>query len=290
MDWVRGLQNAIDYMEDHLSEELSVSKAAEKAYSSSFHFQRTFHLLTGITVGEYIRNRRLSLAGDELSVSEAKVIDVALKYGYDTPESFTKAFMRFHGITPSQARRSGAKLKFYNRLSIKIILEGGNVMEYRIEKRDSFKVLAKVKGFNIGIIGEGDNQEIPGFWSECWKDGTVQRLHGYGRTKDLLGICEPEKPGEDTFRYGIGVVYTDTGIIPEDLELWSIPEQLWAVFKCKGALPEAIRNMWKRVYSEFFPQSEYEHTGGIDFEVDPAGDSSKDNYESEIWIPVRKKA
>jgi AraC family transcriptional regulator len=287
MDWIRGLQRAIDYMEANITEELDFAQIAEQAYSSSFHFQRTFNLLTGITVGEYIRNRRLSLAGEELAANKARVIDVAYQYGYDTPESFTKAFSRFHGVTPSAARQPGASLKSFNRLSITITLKGGNVMEYQIIKKESFPVLVKAKCCPT----ESSNTELPEFWTQCKKDGTIQVLCSKGK-KDvdaLLGLCEPEMKGEKMFRYGIGIECEEGLEAPNGYEIWEIPTQTWVVFKCVGAMPYAIQEMWKRVYAEFFPQSEYEPLDAIDFESYPDGDNQDKNYISEIWIPVKKK-
>lgn len=149
MDWVQSLNRAVDYIERNLlADDLSCEDVAKHIYSSSFHFQRVFSLLTGMTVGEYIRNRRLSLAGQELIISNEKVINVALKYGYETPESFTKAFSRFHGITPNQAKIEGSNLKSFNRFIIKIELEGGSIMDYKIVKREKYSILAKTKYFN----------------------------------------------------------------------------------------------------------------------------------------------
>ena len=136
MEWIVGIQNAIDYIENNITEKLDYELIAKESFSSSFHFQRVFSILCGYTLGEYIRNRRLTLAGTELAHGKEKVIDIAYKYGYDTPESFTKAFQKFHGITPSQARSNGAMLKSFSRLSIKVSLEGGNIMDYRIEEKE----------------------------------------------------------------------------------------------------------------------------------------------------------
>ncbi len=287
MDWIRGLQKAIDYMEANIEEELDFAVIAEQAYSSSFHFQRTFNLLTGVTVGEYIRNRRLSLAGEELAANKARVIDVAYKYGYDTPESFTKAFSRFHGITPSAARQPGVSLKSFNRLSITITLKGGNVMEYQIVKKESFPVLVKVKCCPT----DNSNSEVSDFWVQCQNDGTIGKLCSNGKdgVEDLLGLCEPEQKGEKTFRYGIGIECESDFVAPEGYEIWKLPAQTWVVFKCVGAMPHAIQEMWKRVYSEFFPQSEYEPLDAVDYEAYPDGDTQDENYVSEIWIPVKKK-
>ena len=144
MDWIQGIQRAIDYVEEHITEEIDIEDVAAAAYSSPFHFQRVFGILCGLSLGDYIRMRRLSLAGEELSKGNAKIIDIALKYGYDTPESFSRAFTRFHGIAPSEAKHSG-NVKIFTPLSVKLILSGGNKMDYRIEKRDAFKVVCKRK-------------------------------------------------------------------------------------------------------------------------------------------------
>lgn len=137
MDWITGMQKAIDYIEANLTEYIDYEKVAAESFSSSYHFQRVFSILCGYTLGEYIRMRRLSLAGAELVSGKEKVIDIALKYGYDSPDSFAKAFFKFHGITPSEARTNGKMLKSFSRLSIRISLEGGTVMNYRIEKKPS---------------------------------------------------------------------------------------------------------------------------------------------------------
>ena len=135
MELIQTIQGAIDYMEAHITEPITYADVAKSLYLSGFHFHRTFSMVVGITPAEYLRRRRLSLAGEALSAEGGKVLDVALQYGYDSPESFTKAFTRFHGITPSAARRSGAVLRQFNRLSVKILVEGGDSMQYRIEKK-----------------------------------------------------------------------------------------------------------------------------------------------------------
>ena len=156
MDWITGIQNAINYIEDHLTEELDYEQIAKESFSSSFHFQRVFSILCGYTLGEYIRNRRLTLAGTELVNTCEKVIDVAYKYGYDNPESFTKAFQKFHGITPSQARGSGAMLKSFSRLSIKVSLEGGGIMNYRIEQKKPLGLF----GYKAHFAGSPEDRNL----------------------------------------------------------------------------------------------------------------------------------
>lgn len=294
MEWIKGLQRTINYIEANLLNDITYDDIAKYAYSSSFYFQRTFSLLTGLTVGEYIRNRRLTLAGIELSMSKSKIIDIASKYGYDTPESFSRAFTRFHGVTPSVARESGANLKSFSPLSIRIILEGGDTIDYRIQKIETFRVVAKVKSFSTdNTINKVD---IPNFWSNCFADGSIKILQQFSKSNPsfigdgVLGICDSYSSLNDNkhFNYGIGVV-TGENEVPNGYTTIEIPAGTWAVFKCIGSIPQAIQDMWRRIYSEFFPQSDYEPIQGIDFEYYTHGDNSKDNYISEIWLPVNRK-
>lgn len=153
MEWVVGIQRAIDYIEDHITEELDYEEIARTGFSSSYHFQRVFSILCGYTLGEYIRSRRMELAADKI-----RVIDAAVKYRYESPDSFAKAFARFHGITPSAAREPGARLRSFTRLSIRISLEGGSSMDYRIEEKPEM-VLTGYKRFFTGSPAERDAQE-----------------------------------------------------------------------------------------------------------------------------------
>jgi AraC family transcriptional regulator len=212
-------------------------------------------------------------------MSDTKVIDTALKYGYETPESFAKAFTRFHGVTPNHARLEGSNLKSFNRLIIKIRLEGGNIMDYKIIKREPFKVLAKTKTFT----GENSKSEIPKFWSEYFSDGSYKKVCG------MLGICEQQKAGSREFRYGIGCECQPEAAIPDGFEILTVPSYTWAVFRCIGPMPDAIQDMWTRVYSEWLPQAEYELIPDYDIELYTEGDNQSKDYISEIWIPVKKK-
>jgi len=285
MNWVDSLNGALDYIEDNIRGEITVSSIAGRVYISGAHLQRCFHSMTGFTVGEYVRNRRLTLAGHELAVKRAKVIDVAMRYGYETPESFSKAFRRFHGVTPSHAKRGGANLKSYNRMSLKIIMEGGSVMDYRIEKKDAFKVVVYAKTFNDSnsVLVDASVNEVPAFWGEYFANAMHEKV-----CPDL-GVCGESDSLKKTFRYGIGSFAKKVSVIPEGYEEWEIPANTWAVFRCVGAMPNAILDMWKRIYAEWLPQAKYELTPGYDFEYYTEGDNSSPDYVSEIWVPVKEK-
>ncbi|MDF2537940.1 MAG: soxS [Herbinix sp.] len=282
MEWMKGLQQAIDYIENNITNELDYTEIAEKAYSSSFHFQRNFSIFTGITVGEYIRNRRLTLAGEEVSTSSTKIVDLANKYGYDSPESFTKAFTRFHGITPSAARKEGYVLKSFNRLSINVVSVGGEIMKYQMIKKAAFQILARVRKVRI----EEGNRAIPDFWSECSAEGCLPVLHSYARKPYTIGLFMADKEDEKSCNYGIGVECEEGITIPEGYQILTIPEHKWAVFIGLGPLPEANQVMWRKIYTEFFPQSGLEYDDDLDFEVFPY----QSDHDFEIWIPVKSKA
>lgn len=277
MEWVNNLNEAIQYIEYNLTEKLDAEAIANHVYSSSFHFQRVFSLLTGMTLGEYIRNRRLSLAGSELMKNDSKVIDVAFKYGYETSESFSKAFLRFHGVTPSSAKKEGVVLKSFAPLVIKITLEGGSFMDYRIEKKECFEVLAKTAKFKQ----ETSTVEIPKFWQKHFEAGDGEIVGGW------FGICHSFE--DDGFSYSIADPYKPGAAFPEKFHTMVIPELTWAIFTCIGPMPDAIQSMWKKIYSEWLPNSEYELVPGYDFEYYSGPNTQDADYLSEIWIPVKKK-
>ncbi|MFA0888009.1 MAG: effector binding domain-containing protein [Synergistales bacterium] len=289
MSWIAGVQRAIDYIEENITQELDSEEVARQASSSSFHFQRVFGILCTCTIGEYIRARRLTLAGMELAASDIRVIDAALKYGYESPESFSRAFVKFHGITPSRAKKPGANLRLFSRLSVKLVMEGGLAMDYRIEERKAFKVIEKVRVFSTK--DELHLEEIPKFWERAGLDGTIRELCGFSSGSEfdgrILGICHGAGDSAE-FCYSIASGYNGKTPVPEGFRIKEIPAATWAIFKCKGPVPGAIQNLWRRIYTEFFPTSEYLPKNGIDFEVYPEGDLSSPHYESEIRVAVEK--
>ena len=288
MNWAIDFQNAIDYIEEHLTDNIDYNEIAKRACMSSFYFQRIFSVLCGYTIGDYIRNRRLTLAGIELQKDKSKVIDVALKYGYESPESFSRAFLKFHNITPSQAKVDGAKLNHYSRLSVNLILKGGNVMNYSIEKKDAFTVIEKVEKHSI--VDETNKNTIPDFWTRSHNDGTIRTIVDmFYESENIFGICYGNIPTDSkTFDYSIAGKYKEDIIIPDGFRLNTIPARTWIIFECIGAMPDAIQNTWHKIYSEFFPTSEYKPTYEMDIEVYPKGDMTSTDYKSYIWIPVEK--
>ncbi|CAM4447765.1 AraC family transcriptional regulator [Paenibacillus endophyticus] len=286
MEWLNRMMSALDLMEAKIEEPLDIAELAKAAYSSPYHFQRMFFMLTGMTVAEYVRKRRLTLAAQELALSAPKVIDVAMKYGYESPESFSKAFRKLHGISPSEARNSGVQLKAFPRISFHLSLKGDKEMDYRIVQREAFNVIGK--SIRTSTL-EGENStEIPKFWQNSHADGTVGKIAALGKTEEMLGLCYDMQQGGEVFNYAIAVE-TDKAASDMAFAVIRIPSATWAVFTSIGPMPGAIQEIWGRIYQEWFPTTGYEQAEGPDFELYPPGDTMSEDYRCEVWIPIVKK-
>lgn len=285
MGWLEGISDAISYIEEHITEDITIEEIAKKAYLSPFYFQKGFAILCGFTVGEYIRRRRLALAASDIVSTDERIIDIALKYGYDSPDSFTKAFTRFHGATPVAVRRDGAMVKSFAPLKIKFSLEGGYIMDYRIIEKDAFTVMGATRTFKNETAAE----EIPQFWTEHYKAGNGKYVCG------MYGVCIDVGVGSDEFEYLIADNYDPSKEIPEGFVTRTIPKHTWAVFPCRGPMPKAIQEVNRRIYSEWLPNCrDYEIAAGFNIEMytdvnDCPKGNQDENYYTEVWIPVKKK-
>ncbi|MBB6634345.1 effector binding domain-containing protein [Cohnella thailandensis] len=285
MEWLDRMSRAISLMEKRMEGKTDIEELAREAYSSPFHFQRMFHMLTGFTVAEYIRRRKLTLAAQELASSSAKVLDIALKYGYESPESFSKAFRKAHGITPSEAREAGVSLKAFPRLSFHLSLKGVQDMDYRIVEKPAFRTL----GIKITTSTEGgqNHRDITRFWQQAGGDGTIGKIAQLSPGKDLLGICGDMDLANERFDYWIAVENADRPADDEWQE-FTVPATTWAVFPSVGPMPDTIQAVWRRIFEEWFPSTGYEHAAGPELEVYPEGDTSSSDYRCEVWIPIAK--
>ncbi|MDQ0232696.1 AraC family transcriptional regulator [Metabacillus malikii] len=289
MAWVESIQKAIEYMEKNLTDEITIESIAKQANVSPFHFQRTFAVLTEITVGDYIRRRRLTLAGEELLTTDAKIIDIAYKYGYDTPEAFSKAFRRQHNVTPSEVRKNKGKLQSYNRLIIQVILKGAEPMKYSIVEKDAFQIVGVKREFSR-VAEEENVVGIPELWEEVNQNGISDLLFQLndGIVKGVLGVCgetSEEQKSANVFEYWVATSYS--GEVPEGMLSIEIPSSKWAVFEVIGPMPAAMQNTWKRIFSEWFPSTGYEHAGTPEFELYTDEDPNHPELYSEIWIPIK---
>lgn len=284
MEWMKAIGDSVQYIEEHITEEVSAESVAEYVNVSPFYFQKGFAMICGFTVVEYIRNRRLALAGNEIAASDEKIIDIALKYGYDSPDSFTKAFTRFHGVTPSAVRKDCAMLKSFAPLKIRISLEGGYLMDYKIEKKEAFTVIANAKTFGY----EGAKELVPQFWQEHFSAGKGKTVCG------IFGINIDENMKQESFEYLIADPYKGQEV-PEGFITKTIPAFEWAVFPCVGPMPDALQDVNTKIYTEWLPAlKDYEFAAGycVEYYDDPSKyekGTLDEKYYTEIWIPVKKK-
>lgn len=266
MEWLSCIRDIIKYIEDNLMDENCAEDVLRQTYISPMLLQKGFQILTGYTITSYIRNRRLYLAACELQKTNKKVIDIALDYGSETPESFTKAFTRFHGCNPTQAR-NGAAIQIFLPLKINISVQGGNQIECKVKNMSEFSIVGYVKE----ITSENAHEIIPEFWDEVLaKDKTVGEY----------AVCMDDL-GNKAFHYMIGKEY-DGGIIPEGMSIYKISARDWAIFECQGENPAAIQELDQKIWKEWLPgNSDYELCGNANIEW------YGNNNHSAMWIPVR---
>lgn len=286
MEWIEQLNKAINYMEEHLEDGIELEKVAEIACCSAFHFQRMFSYIANIPLSEYIRRRKMTRAAFDLQNKDIKIIDVALKYGYDSPTAFTRAFKNVHGISPSEARSIGTTLKAFPPISFKISIRGDAEMNYRIEKKDSFRVVGVKEHYCINI--EENFVEIPKFWQKTGEKGMIPVICSLMCKEPfgLLGISSCMN-GKD-FDYYIAVA-TDKEI-PSGMYEYTVPECTWAIFESVGPLPDALQNLQRRIVTEWLPTSGYEYANAPDIEVYSNGNQQSEDYKCEICLPITKKA
>ncbi|MBR5383281.1 MAG: AraC family transcriptional regulator [Clostridia bacterium] len=296
MEWLNSIRTAIDYMEEHLEDDISAQDVADRVFLSPFFLQRGFSLMTGYGIGEYLRNRRLYQAALDLQKTDDKVIDIALRYCYDTPESFTKAFSRFHGATPMQVR-DGAVINVFLPLKINITIHGGSQMDYKITPMFPFKVIGFQKIFDV----ETSYTEIPKFWNEICEKYANNVYAGNPPANPYeqaivdncigeYGVCIDDM-GDSKFRYLIAGRYTG-GDVPDGMVVYEFPRGEWAVFNCIGPNPETLQSVNTQVFTEWLPGNpEYELSGNASVEWYDCvnGEMTDPDYHSAIWVPVKRR-
>ncbi len=282
MDWIESLNDAIGYIEEHLTEEIDYERLGQITCCSSYHFQRMFTYMAGIPLSEYIRRRKMSLAAADLQGKSMKIIDVAGKYGYNSPTAFNRAFQSIHGIAPSAVKNEGVPVKSFPSISFKVTVKGVEEMNYRIETKDAFRIVG------VSVPLEKDIEKnfavIPRKWQEIVMNGTLQKLTGLMDTQPMgvLGVstCNDTEP----WRYYIAVASSQTD---RDLEEYTVPAATWAVFPGAGT-NQSIQDLERRIVTEWLPTSGYEYGSAPDVEVYLNPDPQNAQYE--VWIPVVRKA
>ena len=302
MDWITGIQKAIDYIEENITEEIDYEKVAAESFSSSYHFQRVFSILCGYTLGEYIRLRRLSLAGAELASGKEKVIDIALKYGYDSPDSFAKAFQKFHGITPSQARADGSKLKSFSRLSIKISLEGGSTMNYRIEEKDEMILTGFKAHFTGAPYGKDrEKQEEELFISTRGKQWFLKGASGDDDAYCVITsvddngydyyYCHKLDSYERQNLYNHAVTGVDF-VESLNLKTVEIPKTTYVIFETSDTKSTIcdyfdLLGLRIKILTEWMPEMGFQLAKGPELAVYHWKPKNERNVQ--IWLPIEKK-
>lgn len=288
------IQQAVRYIEEHIDEEISYEQLARLVHMSGYDFHRMFSFVVGVTVNEYVRNRRLTLAAQSLRAGMS-VTEAAYRYGYESLEGFSKAFSRFHGVSPKQAGRKGTTLRLFSPLVIKMVMEGGQMMDYRMEHREGQKFLTLVRPFPNEITSDDQDHSIADFWTECHDKGLMdpmRQLRPEGK-RDLYGLCSASGESETHFNYGIGILLDgDTDLWGADrlldrgYTLWETKPADYAVFRCMGEDGACIGEMWGRFFKEFVPQTGYAQSDGTDFEL--YFEQPISGLFCELWIPVDK--
>ena len=290
MDSLERLNMALSYIEDHLASEFDFRQVEKLALCSEYHFRRLFSFLAGVSLSEYIRRRRLTLAAFDLIRGNERVIDIAIKYGYASPDAFARAFSAMHGITPTEAKTNGQSLKAYPRMSFRLTVKGENEMKYRIEEKGAFHIVGIMK--RVPLIYEGVNPEITLMWQSLNED-MITTL------KSLSNVFPP--PGLITASTNFSAGPTEGGQLdqyigvatyksaPDNFAQLEVPPLTWAVFEVVGPFPQTLQDTWASIFSEWLPSSNYELVKGPEILWNENKDVASPIFHSEIWIPVNKR-
>ena len=269
----------MDYLEQQLTGEVDMKRFQQLSGYSYPLFSRIFFIMADMTLAEYLRNRRLSEAVTDLRETTEKVIDIAMKYGYDSADAFSAAFKKFHGATPSEVR-NGKAYRVFPRLQLSLKITGGKNMDIKIQKKPAFTV--------AGVLLEAiENSQCPSAWEQLYAYHSFESIESLGSGQSF-GVCSDVKEGE-IINYMAAYDVTDKAKAEElGLSIKDISEAEYAIVPVNGAIPTSIQHAWKYVLEIFFPETGYRHSGAPDFEVYTEGDMSLPDYQMELWIPVIK--
>lgn len=281
MEWVERLNQSMDYIEENLSDEIDYEQLGKIACCSAYHYQRMFTYMAGITLAEYIRRRKMSLAAVDLQSGDMKILDVAEKYGYRSPTAFNRAFQAFHGIAPSAVKNEGVSVKSFSPIVFRIAVKGASEMNYRIENKGAFRIIGVSAPLQKEL--EINFMVVPKMWQDAAVNGSILKLAGMMDTpiKGLLGVSACND--EEEWRYFVAVSSTKD---KEEFEEYTVPASTWAIFSGTGTI-ESIQELEQRIITEWLPASGYEYANAPDIEVYLNPDPQNAQYE--VWIPVAKK-
>lgn len=299
MDSISHMNRAMAYIEEQLTEELDYAQAAKLALCSEYHFKRMFTFLAGISLAEYVRRRRLTLAAADLRHTELRILDIAIKYGYQSADAFSRAFQHQHGMLPSEARADNAKLVAYPKMTFQMSIQGGKEMNYHIVEKEKFYIVGIQK--RVPLVFNGVNPEIVKMAQSLTPELIIQlKALSDQEPKGMISASAHFSEGRmaevGELDHYIGVATSvptlpSTQLADENavLKVLEVSKGTWAVFESRGPFPETLQNTWGRIYSEWFPGSGYEVVEGPEIVWHESPDTSLAEYLSEIWIPVKLK-
>lgn len=285
MEWLRNLNNAIEYVENNLDKEISIEEAARIACCSAYYFQRMFTYVAGISLADYIRRRRMSQAAFELQRTDKLVLDVAFQYGYSSPTSFNRAFQNVHGITPAAAKNIGSVLNAYPPIKFSVEVTGGNAMTYHIVQKEAMRIV----GIRTPLVQdmEENHKNVPDFWSRTMQgtDFSVICSLTPAEPKGILGISVYQNP-ENIFYY---IAAATDSPVPKGMYEYEIPAATWVIFENDGHFKESVQSIFRRFYTEWLLFSGYEYAGLPDMEVYPIESGKPISGYSQVWIAINKQ-
>lgn len=281
MEWVERLNQSMNYIEEHLTDEIDYEQLGRIACCSAYHYQRMFTYMAGVSLAEYIRRRKMSLAAVDLQGGEERIIDIAQKYGYRSPTAFNRAFQSFHGIAPSAVKDKGVSVKSFFPIVFRIAVKGATEMNYRIETKEAFRIVGISAPLDQEI--EKNFMVVPKMWQEASANGTIGKLAAMmdAPPMGLLGVSACNDKEE--WKYFIAVSSTKTS---GGFEEYTVPASTWAIFSGTGT-NQSIQELEQRIISEWLPASGYEYANAPDIEVYLNPDPQNAQYE--VWIPVTNK-
>ncbi|RCH64391.1 AraC family transcriptional regulator [Streptomyces sp. SDr-06] len=281
------LNRAMGHIEDRLTEEIDVAELARIATTSEYHFRRLFSALAGMPLSEYVRRRRLTVAGAEVLAGQRTLLDVAVRYGYTSGEAFARAFRALHGVGPGEARRTGAALRSQPRMSFRLVVEGSTTMRYRIVEKDAFQLVGRKA--RVPVVHAGVNPAIAAFVRSVGQE-TAPRIHPLSdqEPRGIVSACadlDPSRAEGTELDYWYAVLTRTEP--PEGLDSLQVPAGTWAVFENTGPFPEALQHLWRDVFTEWFPSNPYESRPGPEILRTPPS-AVGDTIDAALWIPVRR--
>lgn len=287
MNNIHRINEVMEYIESKMTDQIDMNQVAKIALCSEFHFSKMFSYLAGVSLSEYIRNRRLTLAVSDLSASSLTIVDIATKYGYSSADAFTRAFKKMHGVLPSEVRAGSEIVKSYPKLSFEIKTTGAKEMEYRIIEKEEFNLIGFME--NVTIKYSGENEQI----TEMYKNfnpeviaelKAMSNIEPKGIMSASLNFVDRHIDGVGTMDHVIGVASTESS---DKFQVVPVEKGTWAVFISEGPFPETLQQTWSDIYGQWFPSTNFVPTGGVEITRHESVDMSDPNYRSEIWIPVK---